>query len=140
MHTFKNMIYFFLFFLLIISKYSIISCNRISNSNKISQPNILLIFTDDQRADALGVASNPHIKTPNIDNLAKSGIFFQNSYVMGGHHGAICAPSRAMLLSGKSLFHVYDRLDGIETLPNYLNDRGYQTFATGKWHNGAPSF
>ena len=80
------------------------------------------------------------IKTPNIDNLAKSGIFFQNSYVMGGHHGAICAPSRAMLLSGKSLFHVYDRLDGIETLPNYLNDRGYQTFATGKWHNGAPSF
>ena len=59
---------------------------------------------------------------------------------MGGHHGAICAPSRAMLLSGKSLFHVYDRLDGIETLPNYLNDRGYKTFATGKWHNGGPSF
>ena len=140
MQTHKNLIYFFLFFLLIVSKYSIISCNRISNSNKISQPNILLIFTDDQRADALGIAPNPHIKTPNIDNLAKSGIFFQNSYVMGGHHGAICAPSRAMLLSGKSLFHVYDRLDGIETLPNYLNDRGYQTFATGKWHNGAPSF
>ena len=140
MHTYLNMRNLFLFFLLITSKYSIISCNRISNSNKISQPNILLIFTDDQRADALGIAPNPHIKTPNIDNLAKSGIVFQNSYVMGGHHGAICAPSRAMLLSGKSLFHVYDRLDGIETLPNYLNDRGYQTFATGKWHNGTPSF
>ena len=85
--------YIFLFFLLIILKYSIISCKRISNSNKISQPNILLIFTDDQRADAVGIAPNPHIKTPNIDNLAKSGIFFQNSYVMGGHHGAICAHS-----------------------------------------------
>ena len=59
---------------------------------------------------------------------------------MGGHHGAICAPSRAMLLSGKSLFHVYDRLEGIETLPNYLRSNGYQTFVTGKWHNGAESF
>ena len=59
---------------------------------------------------------------------------------MGGHHGAICAPSRAMLLSGKSLFHVYDRLDGVETLPHYLSTLGYETFATGKWHNGASSF
>jgi arylsulfatase A-like enzyme len=103
-------------------------------------PNILFIFADDQRADALGVASNPYIKTPNIDALAKNGTRFENCYVMGGHHGAICAPSRAMLLSGKSLFHVYDRLDGVQTLPNYLSTHGFQTFGTGKWHNGAASF
>lgn len=104
------------------------------------RPNILFIFADDQRADALGSAANQYIKTPNIDALAKAGIHFKNAYVMGGHHGAICAPSRAMLLSGKSLFHVYDRLEGIETLPIILSNNGYQTFATGKWHNGASTF
>lgn len=104
------------------------------------RPNILFIFADDQRADALGSAANQYIKTPNIDALAKAGIHFKNAYVMGGHHGAICAPSRAMLLSGKSLFHVYDRLEGIETLPSILSNNGYQTFATGKWHNGASTF
>ena len=113
-------------------------CEKIKPDKKL--PNILFIFADDQRADAIGISGNQHIKTPNIDTLAKNGIFFKNAYVMGGHHGAICAPSRAMLLSGKSLFNVYDRLDGIETLPNYLTSKGYQTFATGKWHNGESSF
>lgn len=105
-----------------------------------TQPNILFLFADDQRADALGVASNPYIRTPHIDALAQEGVHFRNSYVMGGHHGAICAPSRAMLLSGKSLFHVYDRLDGVLTLPHYLSRFGYQTMGIGKWHNGAASF
>jgi len=59
---------------------------------------------------------------------------------MGGHHGAICAPSRAMLMSGKSLFHVYDVLDGITTMPAHFADYGYTTFGTGKWHNGKASF
>lgn len=106
----------------------------------VVKPNILFIFADDQRADALGIASNPFIRTPHIDALASEGIHFENCYVMGGHHGAICAPSRAMLLSGKSLFHVYDRLDGVLTLPDYLTRFGYETFGTGKWHNGASSF
>jgi len=128
-----------LFFLLVLGV--LLSFSACDTSEKVnSRPNILFIFTDDQRADALGVASNPHIKTPNIDALAKKGTRFENCYVMGGHHGAICAPSRAMLLSGKSLFHVYDRLDGVQTLPNYLSTYGYRTFGTGKWHNGAASF
>jgi arylsulfatase A-like enzyme len=59
---------------------------------------------------------------------------------MGGHHGAISAPSRAMLLTGKSLYHVYDVLDGEVTMPIYFAGHGYRTFATGKWHNGAKSF
>ena len=77
------------------------------------KPNILFLFADDQRADALGISGNHYIRTPNIDNLARSGVRFTSCYVMGGHHGAICAPSRAMLMSGKSLFHVYDRLEGV---------------------------
>lgn len=122
----------------IITVFHYSACDTENKST--TTPHILFIFADDQRADALGVASNPYIKTPNIDALAKNGTRFENCYVMGGHHGAICAPSRAMLLSGKSLFHVYDRLDGVQTLPNYLSTHGYQTFGTGKWHNGAASF
>lgn len=104
------------------------------------KPNILFLFADDQRADALGCAGNTYIRTPNIDKIAQSGVRFSNNYVMGGHHGAICAPSRAMLMSGKSLFHVYDVLDGVTTMPMYFAKYGYETFGTGKWHNGAKSF
>ncbi|MCU0361718.1 MAG: sulfatase-like hydrolase/transferase [Bacteroidales bacterium] len=109
-------------------------------SGKAPRPNVLLILADDQRADALGCAGNTYIRTPNIDRLARGGTRFTNSYVMGGHHGAISAPSRAMLLTGKSLFHVYDVLDGQVTMPAYFSGFGYETFATGKWHNGAASF
>jgi arylsulfatase A-like enzyme len=120
-----------------------VSCNRESKGNigKISaKPNILFLFADDQRADALGASGNPYINTPNIDTLAQRGVRFTNCYVMGGHHGAISAPSRAMLLSGKNLFHVYDVLDGVQTMPMYFAKNGYETFGTGKWHNGAKSF
>ena len=103
-------------------------------------PNILFIFADDQRADALGAAGNPYIHTPNIDALARRGTRLGNAYVMGGHHGAICAPSRAMLMSGKSLFHIYDILEGVYTMPQHFAQNGYETFATGKWHNGAKAF
>jgi arylsulfatase A-like enzyme len=104
------------------------------------KPNVLILFADDQRADALGCSGNSYIKTPNIDKLAAEGVRFTNSYVMGGHHGAICAPSRAMLLTGKSLYNVYDVLDGVTTMPMFYARNGYETFGTGKWHNGIKSF
>ncbi|HSO87687.1 MAG TPA: sulfatase-like hydrolase/transferase [Draconibacterium sp.] len=105
-----------------------------------NRPNVLFLFADDQRADALGCSGNLYIHTPNIDKLAERGVRFSNGYVMGGHHGAICAPSRAMLMSGKSLFHVYDRLVGVQTMPRYFSDNGYVTFGTGKWHNEKEAF
>ncbi|QRR00760.1 sulfatase-like hydrolase/transferase [Dyadobacter sandarakinus] len=111
-----------------------------SEKQHAAKPNILFIFADDLRADALGYAGNTIIQTPNIDQLAASGTHFKNCYVMGGHHGAICAPSRAMLMSGKSLFHVYDKLDGVHTMPQHFAENGYETFGTGKWHNGAETF
>lgn len=105
-----------------------------------NRPNVLFIFADDQRADALGSSGNTYIQTPNIDKLAEKGVRFSNGYVMGGHHGAICAPSRAMLMSGKSLYHVYDRLKGVQTMPRYFAENGYVTFGTGKWHNEKEAF
>jgi arylsulfatase A-like enzyme len=104
------------------------------------RPNILFLFADDQRADALGCSGNSYIKTPNIDKLAENGVRFTNNYVMGGHHGAICAPSRAMLMSGKSLFHVYEKLSGVHTMPMHFAENGYETFGTGKWHNEKNAF
>lgn len=112
----------------------------ISLGSQAQRPNILLILADDQRADAIGASGNHLIKTPHIDLLAKNGVRFTSGYVMGGHHGAICAPSRAMLMSGKSLFHVYDKLEGVHTMPMHFAQNGYETFGTGKWHNGAKYF
>lgn len=114
-------------------------CKSNKPAEKENKPNVLFLFADDQRADALGCSENSYIQTPNIDKLAKTGIRFTNSYVMGGHYGAICAPSRAMLMSGKSLFHVYD-LDGVRTMPMHFAENGYTTFGTGKWHNGGKAF
>ena len=62
------------------------------------------------------------------------------AYNMGAHHGAVCAPSRAMLMSGRSLFRVYDNLDSVRTFPEILREADYRTFGTGKWHQSRSSF
>jgi len=131
-----------------ISKSNLIKCAGclslaflgFSCEKKDNKPNVLFILADDLRADALGCYGNKIIKTPNIDRLAENGVLFTNSYIMGGHHGAISAPSRAMLLSGKYLFNVYDKLDGVLTIPAHFASYGYQTFGTGKWHNEKTAF
>ena len=104
------------------------------------RPNILFLFTDDQRADALGAYGNPDVATPTLDDLARRGFNFRGAHIMGSHHGAVCAPSRAMLMSGRTLFRVYDDLDSVETLPEVLRRDGYVTFGTGKWHQSRESF
>jgi len=111
-----------------------------SCGDKTEKPNVLFILADDLRADALGCYGNRMVRSPNIDRLAETGMLFTNSYIMGGHHGAISAPSRAMLLSGKYLFNVYDKLDGVYTMPMHFASQGYQTFGTGKWHNEKSAF
>jgi arylsulfatase A-like enzyme len=101
-----------------------------------NQPNILFILTDDQRFDALRAAGGNEIHTPAMDRLAAEGLSFTQATIMGGNTGAICLPSRSMILTGTSLF----RCRGVippnsVTLPQLLRQSGYATFATGKWHN-----
>ena len=73
------------------------------------KPNVILIFSDDQRADTIHALGNDTIRTPNLDRLVRAGTSFSNAYMMGAMTGATCVPSRAQLLSGRSVF----RLQGI---------------------------
>lgn len=105
------------------------------------RPNILFLFADDQRADTIGAYGNPHIRTPNLDRLSASGVNFRQNYIFGGNSGAVCMPSRAMLMSGKTWLHIDTQtLKGERLMPEVLGENGYTTFGTGKWHNGPESF
>jgi arylsulfatase A-like enzyme len=108
------------------------------------KPNIVLLFTDDQRFDTINALGNPDIVTPNLDKLVSRGTTFTHAHIMGGTCGAVCMPSRAMLHSGRSLFRLENSGRNIPeehvTLAETLRANGYQTFGAGKWHNGRQSY
>ena len=104
------------------------------------QPNVLLLFADDQRPDTISAHGNPYIRTPNLDRLAAEGFSFRRAYCMGSQGGAVCIPSRAMLNTGKSYFRIPMDMSGETTLGQLLGRSGFTTFATGKWHNGRESW
>jgi len=103
------------------------------------KPNILFLFTDDQRADTISALGNPHISTPNLDKLVKSGMVFRNAYCMGGNVGAVCLPSRNMLLSGRSMFRYERYASGDDpNIADSMKQAGYFTYHEGKLGNSAP--
>lgn len=101
------------------------------------RPNVLFLFTDDQRADTIHALGNPLIQTPNLDALARSGFAFRNAYCMGGDRPAVCLPSRTMMLSGRSLFHIKQATPAAPNFPRAFNDAGYVTYHHGKRGNTA---
>ena len=83
------------------SLFFLTSCNTknkevVEIAKKAEKPNIIFVLTDDQRWDALGFSGNSIIKTPNMDSLANSGVYFKNAFVTT----PICAASRATILTG----------------------------------------
>ena len=136
------MYFFFKIFLILISFF--FSCSSLEK-NKESKPNILLIVADDLGYTDLGCFGS-EIYTPNINNLSKNGITFTNF-----HTSPLCAPTRAMLLSGvdnhiagigiqgynSDLFGYEGKLSNrIKTIPSILKTSDYHTFISGKWHLG----
>ncbi len=117
----------------------VMCAGRIAPAAEYVRPNVLLLFADDQRADTIAALGNKQIKTPNLDRLVKRGISFDCAYMQGGMHGATCVPSRAMLLSGRSLFRIDEQLLRDDTWPAAFGRAGYTTFVSGKWHNGEKS-
>jgi arylsulfatase A-like enzyme len=111
-------------------------------SNK--KPNIVLLFADDQRHDTIAALGNDAIRTPNLDALTAGGTAFTRAHIMGGTCGAVCMPSRAMLHTGRTLFRIHNKGRDIPpeqvTLGQQLRAHGYETFGTGKWHNGTDSY
>jgi arylsulfatase A-like enzyme len=124
--------------LIVAALISAITC--LGTATAAKRPNVLFIFTDDQRPDAFGALGNPDIKTPNMDRIINSGFIFNRAYIQGSMTNATCLPSRAMIMSGKPLFRAPLQLDSGVLMPQVFQKAGYQTFATGKWHNGASSF
>ena len=67
-----------------------------------SRPNIVFIVADDHRADHLGCVGRPGIETAAIDALAARGVRFDRAYCQGSTSPAVCLPSRARMISGRS--------------------------------------
>jgi arylsulfatase A-like enzyme len=112
----------------------------LSSPVQAAKPNILFLFADDQRPDTIHALGNDQIRTPNLDRLVHDGVAFSQAHIMGGLQGAVCVPSRAMLMSGRSLFRVNEKLNRETLMPAHFANEGYATFGTGKWHNGGASF
>ncbi len=122
-----------------------------TSATPAERPNVLVLFTDDQRFDTIRALGNREILTPNMDRLVERGVSFTSTYIMGSPHGAVCMPSRAMLLTGRHYFNLplsvtvtwgvpneeRGRCDFL-TFPEVFRAAGYETFVTGKWHNGRP--
>jgi|688.fasta_scaffold72860_2 arylsulfatase A-like enzyme len=109
------------------------------------RPNILLILTDDQRADTIAALGNGDLRTPHLDGLVRRGTVFRNACIMGGTQPAVCCPSRNMLLTGRSLFRIGGRTGevippGHACLPEMLRGECYRTHHIGKWHQDRASF
>jgi N-acetylglucosamine-6-sulfatase len=100
-------------------------------------PNLLIVFSDDHRADHLGVTGAvPFLQTPVLDSLASDGVRFDNAYVTT----ALCSPSRATLLTGQyaSRHGVQNNLSawtpGTPSFFDSLAAAGYRCAYIGKWH------
>jgi N-acetylglucosamine-6-sulfatase len=102
------------------------------------RPNVVVILTDDQRWDCLGCAGHPHLKTPNIDRIAKEGVHFKNAFCTT----SLCSPSRASILSGlyahshKVVNNFTEYPKELASFPRQLQKAGYETAYIGKWHMG----
>ncbi len=110
-----------------------ISCSRYGRKKR---PNIIFIMSDDHAYQAIGCYGSRINSTPNIDRLARDGVRFVQSFCTN----SICAPSRAVMLTGK-----YSHINGVinnsvkfeqdqQTFPMLLQKSGYQTALFGKWH------
>ena len=107
----------------------------------MTRPNFLFMIADDHRHSALGALGIEPVATPAFDKMIADGACFTEAHIMGSTSGAVCMPSRGMLMTGRGLFDTPDPLpDEAPLLPELLGQSGYTTFGTGKWHNRRGSY
>jgi arylsulfatase len=114
---------------------------ELTHSSK-RKPNLLFIWTDEQRADTMAVYGNTKIHAPNLNKLASQSVVFEKAYVTQ----PVCTPNRAAVMTG-----LWPHTTGciknniplpveIPCLPEILNDPDYRTAYMGKWHLGDEIF
>lgn len=141
----------FLFTITVLLLFS--GCKKVvkDTSKAEKRPNFLFVMVDDQSPFDLKTYDPESIlETPNIDRLAREGVVFESAYHMGSWSGAVCTPSRHMIMSGRTLWHLPSRgnqfqnpnePDSLEnqTMAAVFNRAGYKTMRTCKKGNSYPA-
>ena len=119
-------------FLICITLSFLLACNQENNT----PPNIVFIMSDDHAFQAISAYGHELNNTPNIDRIAQEGAIFKKAFVTN----SICAPSRAVMLTGKHSF-VNGKVDNMQdfnwdqdNFAKHLQKNGYQTAMVGKIH------
>jgi len=102
----------------------------------VGRPNVLFVICDQLRADHLGYAGNPIVRTPNIDALAAGGTVFDRAHV----NNPVCMPNRATIMTGRMpsahgvIFNDRSLEPNSTTFVTQLRDAGWRTALIGKSH------
>ena len=120
-------------------------CTFVRAQEPVSNPNIILIYTDDQGfGDCSALNPDAKFKTPNLDRLASEGLSFTNAHCAA----SVCTPSRYGLLTGRYPWRTHLKRgvygaerkclieDGRTTIASLLKQKNYHTAMVGKWHLG----
>jgi len=117
------------------------ACDTTTTKEEAKKPNIIFLFADDQCYSTINALGNTEVQTPTLDSFVNNGVTFTHAYNMGAWNGAVCMASRAMLVTGRSVWRAYEidkdqsvAYDRGELWSQQMQKAGYDTYMTGKWH------